>query len=111
MKPGLRERRYAGAKTSPSIALSVVPVEYVSENSPGQEEPTMKVGELICRLRAFDLEAEVFLHCDRRSFEPPVRGEIMNTADLAGDVEQASRIKHCNQIHLLASDDLAGKNR
>ena len=81
MKPGLRERRYAGAKISPSIALSVVPVEYVSENSPGQEEPTMKVGELICRLRAFDLEAEVFLHCDRRSFEPPVRAEIMNTAD------------------------------
>ena len=42
----------------------------------------MKVGELIDRLQACHLDAEVFLQVDRRMFAPPTWVGSMDTADL-----------------------------
>jgi hypothetical protein len=46
------------------------------------ENVTMKVSELIGRLQACNLDAEVFLQDDRSMFASATRAGIMNTADL-----------------------------
>lgn len=48
----------------------------------------MKVGELIYRLQARDLDDEVFLQIDRRTFAAPTWIGIMDTADLFAEQKE-----------------------
>ena len=51
----------------------------------GTEDGTMKVSEMIDRLQACDLDAEILLQFDRRMFVPPTWVGIMDTADLLAE--------------------------
>ena len=48
----------------------------------------MKVSELIDRLQACHLDAEVFLQVDRRMFASPIWVGIMDTADLLDEAKE-----------------------
>jgi hypothetical protein len=54
----------------------------------GTEDRTMKVSELIDRLQACDLDAEILLQVDRRMFAPPTWVGIMDTADLLAEEKE-----------------------